>query len=85
MSVQVNKTIEVEGFILLVEVKSGQRRGYLFRGCRGDRQLFPKSYSVLSEEERVRLLKEEIDVYCRWSADDQAFGFWTEGKEFVHV
>ena len=81
--VQISKILEIEGFTLLIEVKkAGQRNGYLFRRA-NKQQFFPKSYFALSEEERVRLLKEEIDFYCIWSADEQAFGFWTEGEDFI--
>ncbi len=82
---KVTQEIFIEKFVLMVEIVDGQRRGYLFgkqlsqEGVKNGERLslyWPKSYGLLSEETRVRLLREEIDVYCDWSADEMMFGPW---------
>ena len=70
----ITKAIEIEGLVLMINVVDGQRRGYLFQKFYNG--FVPKAYSRLSETNRVKLLQEEIDVYCVWGADDQAFGFY---------
>ncbi len=76
------RAISVEGFVLMVENVNDQRRGYLFED-RGE-VFLPKSFSNLSLEAQIKLLKEEIDVYCRWSADDQFFGGWNR-SDFINM